>query len=129
MSKQLHAELIAAGITIPAPVTTASGTLATFEDRQPQPTDSDAVADSYGSGADDATVQAVALAKLAQSSMLTGHRIAAQRYERALTAAINAQAATINAALDSKIEALDPLNSADNEQRAHLAALKARVTG
>lgn len=129
MSKQLHAELIAAGITIPAPVTTAADTLATFEARQPQPAESDAVADSYGSGADDATVQAVALAQVAQSSMVTGHRIASQRHERALTAAINAQAATINAALDTKLEALDPLNSAHNEQRAHLAALKARVIG
>ena len=124
-SRKLLADLTAAGIAIPAGVTTAKATLDTFAARQPQPPAANAVAAAYRAGQTDAQVAAVANTVAAHASMLTGHQVALNRYDVDLGEAIAADEAALVAAIDTALAALTP---AQTGERANLTALRAQVT-
>lgn len=124
---KLHHDLAAAGITIPGTVATAKSTLDTFRARQPQPPDSNAIAEAYRNGDTDAEIADVAAAVAAYPAMLNGHRVAVERYDRDLGAAIATAEGTIVAAIDAAIAELDLSDSTDVATHGALTALKARV--
>lgn len=122
--RKLLADLTAAGITIPAGVTTAKATLDTFAARQPQAPAANVVAASYRDGDTDAEVAAVAATADAYPAMLQGHQVALSRYDADLGDAIGAAESTLVAAIDTALAALTPAQTA---QRANLTALRAQV--
>lgn len=124
---KLHHDLTAAGISIPAGVTTAKSALDTFAARQPQPASANAIADAYRAGDTDAEIAALANTMAAQPAMLAGHRVALERYDRDLGAAIATAEATIVASIDTALAALDESDPADIATRGALTSLKARV--
>lgn len=121
---KLHDQLIAAGITIPAGVTTARSALTTFAAREPQPQAPNPIADAYRNGDTDAEVAAIASTVHAQPAMLSGYRVALTRYDRDLGAAIATAATALTTSIDA---ALAETTDADTSERSNLNALRAQV--
>lgn len=123
--RKLLSDLSAAGITIPAGVTTAKATLDTFAARAPEKPAANVVAAAYRAGQTDAQVAAVANTAAAHSAMLSGHQVALARYDADLGEAIAAAETALVSSIDTALAALTP---GQTEQRAHLTALRAQVT-